>query len=252
MFTVDSSLLLRSRLSSVTMRGFVMALALSGFVLGSGGVSFAQDSDAPAAEAVADHDQEAEGDPGHDEEHAEHSDSDHGTGSDEHAAGVPPLLQFDFGSAICNLAIFLAVFAILSTFVWPVILEGLKAREQKIHGDLVAAEKANADAKALLDDYQTQLSEASTKVQTMLAEARKDAETNGQKIVDEAKAEAQRQTERAVADIDTAKKVALSELAGQTSDMAMAVAGQVVGRELQAGDHAELIRQSLQRLPSDN
>ncbi len=171
---------------------------------------------------------------------------------DKEEHGIPPLLQFDFGSAICNLAIFLGVLFILSKFVWPVILDGLKAREQKIHGDLVEAEKANADARALLADYQTKLDEASGKVQTMLAEARVDAEASGQRIVDEAKSEAQRQTERAVADIETAKKVALSDLAGQTSDMALAVAGQVVGRELRAEDHAELIRHSLDRLPSDN
>ncbi|KAA1259571.1 ATP synthase subunit b [Rubripirellula obstinata] len=251
MFTVDSSLLLRCGLSPVasallSVRGFVMTLALCGFVLCGSGVSMADEAVADSA-AEVDHDHDHAGEDSHgDDLHG----GDHSGHGDE--AAVPPLLQFDFGSAICNLAIFLGVFAILSKFVWPVILDGLKAREQKIHGDLVAAEKANADAKALLDDYQSQLAEASTKVQTMLADARKDAETNGQKIVEEAKAEAQRQTERAVADIETAKKVALADLAGQTSDMAMAVAGQVVGRELQAGDHAELIRQSLQRLPSDN
>ena len=64
--------------------------------------------------------------------------------------------------------------------------------------------------------------------------------------------EAERQRERAVSDIETAKKVAISELAGQTSDMAIQVAKQVVGRELKAEDHAELIRQSLERLPSNN
>lgn len=199
------------------------------------------------------------GDSGHSHEgdDAGHGDADHGGSGHEDSghgdeASMPPLLQFDFGSAVCNLAIFLGVLAILSKFVWPVILDGLKAREDKIHGDLVAAEKASADAKALLQDYQSQLSEASTQVQTLLADARKDAEASGQRIVDEAKAEAERQRERAVSDIQTAKKVALAELAGQTSDMAMAVAGQVVGRELKADDHAELIRQSLERLPSKN
>ena len=53
-------------------------------------------------------------------------------------------------------------------------------------------------------------------------------------------------------EIDTAKKVAISELAGQTSDMAIQVAKQVVGRELKADDHADLIRKSLERLPSNN
>jgi F-type H+-transporting ATPase subunit b len=166
--------------------------------------------------------------------------------------GTPPLLSFDIGSAVCNIAIFLGVLAILSKFVWPVILGGLQAREDKIHEDLEAAERANDQAKSLLADYQAKLDDAATKVQAMLSEARKDGEATGQRIVEDAKAEAERQRERAVADIETAKKVALSELAGQTSDMAINVAKQVVGRELKADDHANLIRQALDRLPSSN
>lgn len=166
--------------------------------------------------------------------------------------GTPPLLQFDAGSAIANIAIFLGVFAILSKFVWPVILDGLKARESKIRTDLEAADHANQEAKALLSSYQTKLDEAASQVQSMLAEARKDSEASGQRIIDEAKAEAERQRVRALADIETAKKVAIADLAGQTSDLAMQVARKVVGRELKADDHADLIRQSLDRLPSNN
>lgn len=180
-----------------------------------------------------------------------HEESGHGHGGQDEA-GTPPLLQVDFGSAIVNLAIFLGVLFVLSKFVWPVILGGLKAREDKIHGDLQAAQQANVEAKELLASYQAKLDAAANQVQAMLAEARKDAEASGQRIVAESKAEAERQRERAVAEIETAKKVALSDLAGQTSDLAIQVAKQVVGRELQAGDHAELIRQSLDRLPSHN
>lgn len=74
----------------------------------------------------------------------------------------------------------------------------------------------------------------------------------GQRIVDEARQEAERQRERAITDIETAKKVAIADLAGQTSDMAIHVAKLIVGRELSAQDHSELIRQSLDRLPSNN
>ena len=229
-------------------RRLAIFIALLGVALSVPSISLAQDEAKPEA-AAHDHDNEA----GHDHEDDDHDhaasdghDADHGSGH------TPPLLNFDIGSAVCNILIFLGVFAVLSKFVWPVILDGLKAREQKIHGDLEAAEKANAEARSLLADYQSKLDEAQTQVQTMLADARRDAEASGQRIVEEAKAEAQRQSERAIADIETAKKVALSDIAGQTSDMAINVAKQVVGRELQAGDHAELIRQSLERLPSNN
>lgn len=178
-----------------------------------------------------------------------HSSGDHG--SSDHAES-PGILSFDFGSAVWNLVIFLLVLTILSKFVWPGVLGGLKAREEKIRSDLEAAEAANAKAQSLLGDYQKKLDEASVQVQNMLAEARRDAEASGQRIVADAKAEAERQRERAVADIETAKKVAMADLAGSTADLAMKVARSVVGRELRAEDHADLVRQSLDRLPSQN
>ena len=170
----------------------------------------------------------------------------------DHAESDPVLLRFDVGSAICNLLIFLGVLGILSKFVWPVILGGLQAREDKIFDELSNAEKANADAQSLLADYQGKLDGAAAEVQSILADARNDATASGQRIVEEAKEEAERQRERAIAEIETAKKVALADLAGQTSDLAIGVAQQVIGRELKAEDHAELIRQSLDRLPSNN
>jgi len=169
-----------------------------------------------------------------------------------HEGDEPALLSFDFGSAVFNLIIFLCVLGILSKFVWPGVLGGLQAREDKIREDLEAAEKANADAKALLASYQLKLDEAAGQVQEMLAEARREAEANGQRIKDEAKKDAAVLRERAVADIETAKKVAVSELASQTSQLAMQVARSVVGRELTAADHADLIRQAMERVPSQN
>ncbi|MCL4154275.1 UNVERIFIED_CONTAM: hypothetical protein GTU68_019541 [Idotea baltica] len=240
----------------------MIAVALTMFVFSPVMPAFAQDKDVAAEKEHADGDHDAEHDHedgDHDHKDGEHAEGDHAEGAAGHDddghgdhAEMPPLLSFDVGSAVCNLAIFLGVLAILSKFVWPAILGGLKAREDKINADLEGAQKANLEAKGLLTEYQSKLDDASAQVQGMLAEARRDAEASGARIVEEAKAEAQRQSERAVADIETAKKVALSDIAGQTSDMAIKVAKQVVGRELQAGDHAELIRQSLESLPSNN
>ena len=231
--------------------------ALSMFVLGPvAPVVFAKDAADNAAHKTndhnaSDHDPEAEIDHDHDAEIGQLATD--GKGHDDHAEHeFPPLLSWDAGSAVCNIAIFLGVLAILSKFVWPAILGGLTAREEKIHADLEGAEKANADAQKLLEEYQAKLDGAAEQSQTILAQARKDAEASGARIVEEAKAEAQRQSDRAIADIETAKKVALSDIAGQTSNMAINVAKQVVGRELKESDHAELIRQSLDRLPSKN
>ena len=191
-----------------------------------------------------------DGDPvDHDHEGEHGLADDHDAHADE---AKTPILSFDFGSAFWNLVIFLGVLAVLSLFVWPNVLHGLQAREDKIREDLEFAEKANLDAQAILAGYQTKLDEAARQVQQMLAEARRDAEANGQKIIEQSKMEAATQRERAVADIENAKKVAMAELASQTSEMAMKVARSVVGRELSADDHADLIRQAMERLPSKN
>lgn len=174
------------------------------------------------------------------------------SGGPEDPPGMPPLLQFDAGSAIVNIAIFLIVLVVLSKFVWPVILNGLEQRDQKIRAELEGAHQANSDAKSLLASYQTQLAEASNQVQKMLADAKQSSEKERQRIVAEAREEAETHRKRTLADIDQAKKVAISELAEKTADMAISAARQIVSRELKADDHADLIRQSLEQLPSKN
>lgn len=228
-------------------------------LLCSAGTAHAVAAQEDEAAAASDHDDPA--DASHADDEGAHDDGDAHEGDDHAGAGghgddshgeQPALLRFDPGSAIWNLLIFLAVLFILGVFVWPQILNGLQAREEKVRADLVAAAEANQQAQANLVEYQKQLDDAQTKVQEMLAEARRDAEAAGAKIVAEAKADADRQRDRALADIETAKSVAIGELAGQTSELALSLARQVVGRELNAGDHAELIRQSLEKLPSRN
>ena len=86
----------------------------------------------------------------------------------------------------------------------------------------------------------------------MIAEARKDAEAAGQKLVAAAQEEAARQRDRAIADIEAAKRIALSELATQSTDVAMSLAQRVVGREVRAEDHQGLIQEMLGKLPSNN
>jgi len=204
----------------------------------------------PAVAMAAD-EAEHHAEDGHDhdgEEAADHDSDD--PGGEAHAE--TPLLSFDVGSAVWNLVIFGCVMAVLSVFVWPNVLGGLQGREERIREDLEAASKANEEAQSILAGYQSKLDEASVQVQSMLAEARRDAEASGQKIVEQAKQEAAAQRDRAVADIDNAKKVAMAELAGQTSNMAMQVASSVVGRELSADNHADLIQQAMERLPSQN
>lgn len=154
--------------------------------------------------------------------------------------------------AIATLIVFGCLMAGLLTFAWKPIREGLEKREKTIADDLASAEKASQDAMAKLKEYEAKLASANAESQQILADARKDAETAGQRLITAAQEESARQRDRALAEIESAKSVALSELAQRSTDVAMSLAGRIIGREVKAADHNNMIQEMLSKLPSKN
>lgn len=206
----------------------------------------------------------ADGD-SHDEDHGDHADhgseDDHGS-HDGHADNDPThanvgdatwgVVDFRTDMAFFSAIVFLLLLFGLMGTAWKPILEGLQKREDMIANNIANAEKASADAEAKLAEYEAKLESANEEAATVVADARKAAEAAGQKLVASAQEEAAMMKERATADIDAAKRVALGELAEQSTDVAMSVAQRVVGREVKADDHQGLIQEMLAKLPSKN
>lgn len=160
--------------------------------------------------------------------------------------------QFKSDIALYTAVVFLLLLAGLYFLAWGPIMEGLAKRETGISTLIANAEKASADAASKLREYELKLEVAAQEAQNMLAQARKDAEVAGQKIISEAQAEAGRQKAQALAEIETAKRVALSELSSKSTDLAFSLAKRVVGRELRAEDHQQLVAEVLTQFPSRN
>lgn len=181
---------------------------------------------------------------------AEHHDSDptHANVSDVTYEVIDWRTDLAFFSAV----VFALLLVVLTTTAWKPILQGLEKRERGIADNISRAEKAAIEATAKLAEYEAKLATAAEESQRIVAEARKDAEAAGQKLIAAAQEEAARSRDRAVADIESAKRVALSELAAQSTDLAMSLAQRVVGREVRAEDHQGLIKDMLTKLPSQN
>jgi F-type H+-transporting ATPase subunit b len=154
--------------------------------------------------------------------------------------------------AIASLIVFALLMAILYRYAWKPIAEGLAKRESGIRQQIDSAQQANSEAQRLLAEYKRQLESASAETQAALAQARQEGEALRQRIVDEAKEEAVRQRERAVADIESAKQQALTAIAEQTTDVAVRLAKDVVGREVKRNDHDDLIRRAVEQLAGRN
>jgi len=195
---------------------------------------------APAVKSDSKHD---------DTEHAKHEiDPTHSNMTD---VGESPA-EWRSEKAIATLIVFGLLLVGLTTFAWKPIAAGLEKRERSIAANIKNAEQASKDAAAKLVEYEAKLAAAAQEAQQIVADARKDAEAAGQRLLVSAQEEAARQRDRAIADIESAKRVALNELAQQSTEVAMTLAQRIVGREVKAGDHQGMIQDMLKQLPSNN
>lgn len=161
-------------------------------------------------------------------------------------------LSIDPDLAIFTAIVFVILLVILRKFAWGPIMEGLDKRESSIANQIEEAKQSNEQAKQALAQYEAKLAAATDEVRGLLAQARQDAEATKERIVAEAEQAARRERERAVQDIVLAKDAAVRELAQKSVDAAVALAGQVLRREVDSQKHAQLIQDSLEKFPSRN
>jgi len=179
---------------------------------------------------------------------------DHGPDPTSSHAGenLDSLIDFKTDKTIWSAVVFVLLFGGLYVLAWKPISEGLAKREQTIASQIADAKRSADEAMAKLKEYDAKLQTAHAQSADLITQARKDAESAGQRIVAEAQAEASRQRDRALADIESAKQGALSDIAGKSTDIAFSLARRVVGRELRTEDHNQLISDALSKMPSQN
>jgi F-type H+-transporting ATPase subunit b len=164
-------------------------------------------------------------------------------------AGISPVPtsweQLGTDLAIWTAVVFLLLLLVLWFIAWRPIVDGLQRREQRIADEINSAERSNAEARKLLDEYHQKLAASGEEVQKMLEAARRDAEQVGQQIVDKAQADAQAEHQRALAQIDQATVGALRELAEQSATLAVELAGKIVQAKLDPKAHAQMIERAV-------
>ncbi|HSB54294.1 MAG TPA: ATP synthase F0 subunit B, partial [Gemmatimonadales bacterium] len=96
----------------------------------------------------------------------------------EEAAHAGPGSPFEVnpGLTIWTLLVFVALLVVLYKFAYPAILKTTEDRERTIARQLGEAEKANTEAKGLLEENRKLLAQARTQAQALVADAKSAAE----------------------------------------------------------------------------
>ena len=158
------------------------------------------------------------------------------------------LFAGDVGNAIWTLVIFLAVILVLGKFAWGPMLSGLQRREQFIRDSLAQAKQAREEAEAQLAEYSKRLDTATAEAHEIAEKGRRDAEEIKVRIEEKARSEADLMVERAKREIDLAKQAAVKELYETGITLGSDIASRVLGREISAQDHEDLISESIDQL----
>ncbi len=136
-------------------------------------------------------------------------------------------------------------FAILFFFMWkwvvPQANKMLEARREKIQGDLEHAEQTRSEADRMLADYRDQLSGARDEANRIIEEARKTADQLRRDLQAKAEQESQVIVARAQDEIRAERDRVLQELGSQVGQIALELAGRVVGRSLDEQGHERLV-----------
>ena len=140
---------------------------------------------------------------------------------------------------------------ILAKFAFPAILKTLEDRERKIKDSLDQAERNRAEAEERLKEYESKLRAAAREAEGILDQAKERAqralEENEQRLM----VEAERIKGEAKREIEHEREKAVREIRGQTADLVLLVAEQVVGRSLTDVDHRRLAEEALEAVARD-
>jgi F-type H+-transporting ATPase subunit b len=140
---------------------------------------------------------------------------------------------------------FLVIWFGLAKFAWPMIMDTLDKRQEKIQGDLDAAEHAKDEALREKQAYKKRLDNAEREVGEIISAAKKDAEQERAEVLAKAQRDAADVVAKSHELLETERRKAMIELSGSVVDLSVDIAGKIIGNELTEQQQRELAEKYL-------
>lgn len=154
-------------------------------------------------------------------------------------------------TALFTLLNTLTIFFVGKKFLFGPVMKIIKDRQDEIDGMYSDANNAKANAEAMQSEYEAKLSDAQATSERIVKEAVTRGQAREEEIIRQANAEASAIMDKAEASIAMEKKKAINDAKDEISDLAMAIAGKVVGRQLDDADQSKLVDEFINGLGDD-
>jgi F-type H+-transporting ATPase subunit b len=151
-----------------------------------------------------------------------------------------------------NLAtlILFGIFAlVLAKFAWKPLLDMIEEREKSVRDGVEGAQKASAEAQALLERHKELIREAARERDELMKRAAKEAEQLKAELSARARAEGDKILQKARDQIEREKALAVKELRVQVADLAVEAAAKIVTSSLTPEAQKKLVAEFIEGLP---
>ena len=126
-------------------------------------------------------------------------------------------------------------------WIWPLLIDAMRERQEAIAEGLAAAERAARDLELAQERATDQLKEAKEEAAGLIEQARARANQMIEEAKNDARVEGERLKEAALAEIEQEVNRAKETLRAQVAALAVAGAEQVLGESVDANRHSQLL-----------
>ena len=155
--------------------------------------------------------------------------------------GQEGFISFNTWTALFILLNTITMFLVLKKFLFKPVLKMIQDRQQEIDDMYTEADQAKQEAQLMRQDYTQKLSEATQTGERIVKDAVARGQSREEEILRQANLEADAIRSKAFEDIAREKRKAVNEAKEEISVIAVAIAGKVVGRELNPQDQSQLV-----------
>ena len=145
---------------------------------------------------------------------------------------------------------FLLLVVVLTWVAYKPITQALADRQAYISSTVEAAEKQQAEAAKMQEEYKALLVQARAEAQSIVDKATKLGEQSREDIIREAKEETAKMLKLAKSEIAREQEKALADLRNEVAALSVLAAGKIIGEKLDAQAHEKLVQDFIAQLDS--
>lgn len=147
---------------------------------------------------------------------------------------------------------FIVIWLVLAKMAWPMIINTLDARQEKIEDDLKAAEDAKLQAEATMKEGEDRILAAEREAAEIISAAKREGEAERTKIIAEAQASAVNIVAKGHETVENERQKAMVELSSQVVDLSVEIASKIIGDALDETEQHRLAEKYLLEVGSLN